>query len=260
MVRRGRIAAKIAYALNLPDSAALRRWDCGLTEGRACGYLLCREIHSQKIMLAQIIAVAKPTAARSLRRWFFHLGGVGLIPLGIIDSSVIPIPGSVDVVTIILSSRQGDWWPYYAFMATLGSVVGGVLTYRLARKGGKETLERKLSGRQSKKAYEIFERWGFGTLAVSSLLPPPAPMVPFLLAAGAMQYPLRKFLSALTLGRAVRYTVLAYLAARYGRYVIKFVTGHPVTWVVIGLLLATALAFVFFLFLRRGGSRRQTAS
>ncbi len=32
---------------------------------------------------------------------------------------------------------------YYAFMGTVGEVAGGYLTYRLAAKGGEETLERK---------------------------------------------------------------------------------------------------------------------
>jgi membrane protein YqaA with SNARE-associated domain len=205
------------------------------------------------MIIAQVIAALKPTAARSVRRWLFHLGGIGLIPLGLLDSSLIPLPGSMDVVTIILSSRQADWWPYYALMATLGSVLGGFVTYRLARKGGKETLERKFSRRRVDKIYKIFGRWGFSAIAISSLLPPPVPMVPFLLAAGAMQYPVRKFVAALALGRAVRYTILAYLAARYGRDVIAFVTEHerPVAWVVAGLLIAIAVAVVVFILLRK---------
>jgi hypothetical protein len=42
----------------------------------------------------QILAIVSLTAARSLRRWIFHLGGLGFIPLGIVDSSVIPLPGA----------------------------------------------------------------------------------------------------------------------------------------------------------------------
>lgn len=110
------------------------------------------------MILGQLIAAAKPTAARSVRRWLFHLGGLGLIPLGLLDSSIIPLPGSMDVVTIVLSSRQEDLWPYYALMATLGSVIGGFVTYRLARKGGKETLERRFSSQQVDRVYKIFGR------------------------------------------------------------------------------------------------------
>lgn len=210
------------------------------------------------MMIAQVIAVVKPTAARRVRRWLFHLGGLGLIPLGLLDSSLIPLPGSMDLVTIILSSRQGDWWPYYAFMATVGSVVGGFVTYRLARKGGKETLERKLPRARADRIYKIFEKWGFSAIAISALLPPPLPMVPFLLVAGAMQYPVRKFLAALTLGRAVRYTVLAYLSAVYGQYVITFVVAHerPVIWSGSAALAVIAIGVSIFLLLRKSKSAK----
>ena len=216
----------------------------------------------EKMIVSQVIAAVKPTAARSVRRWLFHLGGVGLIPLGLLDSSIIPLPGSMDVLTIVLSARQEDLWLYYAFMATLGSVIGGFVTYRLARKGGKETLERRFSRQRVDKVYKIFGRWGFGAIAVSALLSPPMPMVPFLLAAGAMQYPVRKFLAALTLGRAIRYTILAYLAARYGRHIIAFVTGHghPVVWTVVGLLVAAAVVIFVLIFFRVSKLKKRTAS
>jgi membrane protein YqaA with SNARE-associated domain len=214
------------------------------------------------MILAQVMAALKPSAARSVRRWLVHLGGVGLIPLGILDSSLIPLPGSVDLATIILSSRQDVWWLYYALMATSGSVLGGFLTYRLARRGGKATLERRFSRRQVDKVYRIFGRWGFGAIAVAALLPPPAPMVPFLLVAGAMQYPVKKFLAALALGRAVRYTVLAYLAARYGRHVFAFVAQHGrfAVWVIGGLLIAAALVVLFVALLRKAKRRKPAAS
>jgi len=204
-----------------------------------------------------ITAVLMLTAARSLRRWIVHLGGLGLIFLGLLDSSIIPIPGSMDVVTIILSARQQEWWFYYALMATAGSVIGGFVTYRLARKGGKETLERRLSRRHVDRVQRIFERWGFSAIAIPALLPPPAPMVPFVLAAGAMRYPVRKFLAAMTLGRIIRYTILAYLAARYGRKIIAFIAkhGHPVALTVAGVLIVTALVAFFFWRGRRSSER-----
>jgi membrane protein YqaA with SNARE-associated domain len=183
----------------------------------------------------------------------FHLGGLGLIPLGLLDNSPLPIPGAMDVATLVLSARQQQLWLYYAVMATAGSVVGGFVTYRLARKGGKAALERRFSRRTVDKVCRIFERWGFGAIVIPALLPPPMPMVPFLLAAGAMQYPVRKFLAALALGRISRYMILAYLAARYGRRIIAFIRvhGHPVALAIIVVLLAAA-AVVFYFW---GGAR-----
>jgi membrane protein YqaA with SNARE-associated domain len=198
------------------------------------------------MLTRQIIAAVTPTLARSLRRWIFHLGGLGFIPLGLLDSSIIPLPGSMDVLTIFLSARTQGLWFYYAVMATLGSVIGGFVTYRMARKGGKETLERRFPRKTAEKVCRIFGRGGFGAIAIPALLPPPAPMIPFLFAAGAMQYSVKKFLVALTLGRLVRYSLLAFLAARYGRQMLKFISqhGHPVLLAVIGLIAALVLVLV----------------
>src|ERR1700719_5210430 len=134
-----------------------------------------------------LIAAAKPTLEHSMRRWLIHLGALGFLPLGLIDSSIIPLPGSMDVLTIILAARSPEFWFYYAMMATLGSVLGGFVTYRLARKGGKESLARRVPAKTMKRVYAVFERWGFAAIAVPAMLPPPMPFVPFLLAAGAMQ-------------------------------------------------------------------------
>ena len=200
------------------------------------------------MITGHIIAALLPMAARSMRRWLFRLGGIGLIPLGLVDNSLIPLPGILDVAAIVLSSRQEQWWLYYGLMAAAGSVAGGFLTYRLARKGGKEALDRRFSRRKVDKVCGIFGRWGFAAIAIPALLPPPVPMVPFLLAAGAMQYPARKFLAALTVGRISRYMILAYLAARYGREIIAFFRehGHPAVVAIILTLMAAATVVFYY--------------
>jgi membrane protein YqaA with SNARE-associated domain len=166
-----------------------------------------------------------------------RLGGWGLVLLGVADNSVIPLTGSMDVLTVWLAARHREPWPYYALMATIGAVLGGFITYSLARKGGKQAMERRLSKRRAAKVYKRFERWGFGAIAVPALLPPPFPFVPFLLAAGAMQYSREKFLSALALGRGVRYSIAAYLGALYGNHIVRFFSRYekPAVAILIGL-------------------------
>src|SRR3954449_2355309 len=95
-----------------------------------------------------------------------HLGGVGLVLLGVADNSVIPLPGSMDVLTIWLAASNRHRWFYYAAMAVIGSLIGGYITYILARKGGKEALERKISKRRAEKVYKRFESWGFWAVAI----------------------------------------------------------------------------------------------
>ncbi len=164
----------------------------------------------------------------------------------------------MDVLTIFLSARNEQLWLYYALMATFGSVAGGFVTYRLARKGGNETLARRFPPKTLDKVYKRFERWGLGAIAIPALLPPPVPMLPFLFAAGAMQYPMRKFLFALTVGRIVRYTLLAFLAARYGRQILAFISqhAHPALFIVVGLI-ATVAAVLFFVFVGKRQERHQ---
>jgi membrane protein YqaA with SNARE-associated domain len=199
------------------------------------------------------LAVAPPTTAHVVRHWFLTLGGPGLILLGLIDSSVIPVPGSMDAMTIVLSAHQRTWWPYYAVMATVGSVVGAYVTYRLARNRGEKALNDKLSKRNAKKVVRTFERWGFGAIALPALLPPPMPMVPFVIAAGALQYSPRKFLVAMSLGRLARYCILAYLGAVYGRKIFAVVLAHGevALMVTIGVCVAGTIILVVLRFKRK---------
>jgi len=170
----------------------------------------------------RLLAILLLASKKSALRWLIHLGGPSLILLGLVDNSVIPLPGSTDIVTILLAAHHRDLWVYYAVMATAGAVLGGYLTYRMARKGGKETLEKRFSKKNTDKVYAIFSRWGFAAVAIPAILPPPFPIVPMLLAAGAMQYPTRKFLTALAVGRGIRFAILSYLGFHYGRHIVRF--------------------------------------
>ena len=182
--------------------------------------------------------------------WLRHLGGPGLLLLGLADNSIIPLPGSMDVLTIWFVVHHRQRWYYYAIMATLGSVIGGYVTYRLARKGGKEALERRLGGRRTVAFCERFKHWGFWAIVVPALLPPPFPFVPFLLAAGALQYSRRKFATALALGRSLRYGILAYLGLLYGRHFLRFFNKYtkPTVYALVAMsVVAGILALVTYL-------------
>jgi membrane protein YqaA with SNARE-associated domain len=201
--------------------------------------------------------------ATKLWTWLRHLGGPGLLLLGLADNSLIPLPGSMDVLTIWFAVHHHNQWIYYASMATLGSVIGGYVTYRLARKGGKETLEHRLGQGRADAFYKRFEHWGFWAVAVPALLPPPFPIVPFLLAAGAMQYSRKKFLAALTVGRSLRYGILAHLGVRYGRHFLRFFAKYtkPTLYVLIGMsLIAGIAALVTYLRYQKQGKNDSESS
>jgi membrane protein YqaA with SNARE-associated domain len=189
--------------------------------------------------------------------WVHRLGAPGLILLGLADNSVVPLPGSMDAFTIILSAHNRDWWWLYAIAATIGAVAGGYLTFRLARQGEEaiERKQRKIPPKQLKKIQALFRRWGFASLAVAAILPPPLPIVPFLVTAGVMKYPTRKFLSALAVGRGIRYTIVAYLGRTYGRQMFGFVSEYSRPILIVLIALAVLGAIVLLLLYRARGDK-----
>jgi membrane protein YqaA with SNARE-associated domain len=201
-------------------------------------------------LLAIVLLVSKKSALR----WLIHFGGPSLILLGLADNSLLLMPGSTDTATVLLAAHHRNLWIYYAMMATAGAVLGGYLTYRMARKSGKATVEKRFSQKTIKKIYGIFERLGFAAVAIPALLPPPFPIVPMLLAAGAMQYPTKKFVTALAVGRGIRFSILGYLGAHYGRHIMNFFSryyGH-VLFVLIGFtVLGGAFALIRYMRERR---------
>jgi len=182
--------------------------------------------------------LAKP---KRIPVWAIHLGGFGLILLGLLDSSIIPLPGSMDILTVVLAARADRFWFYYAVMATIGSVLGGYITFHLARKQGKESLGKRLSKKRMKKVTEIFERWGIWAIVVPAILPPPMPMVPFVLAAGAMQYSAKKFVVAFLIGRGIRFTLLAFLAAKYGGSLLRHIYHYGVPLLITFLVISAGV-------------------
>ncbi len=170
-----------------------------------------------------------------------------MIIVGLIDNSVIPIPGGMDFFVILLTAHRREWW-YYAIMATAGAVIGGYLTYRLARKGGKEGFEKRIGKKRAQKVYRKFEKGGFSSILVGSMLPPPFPLVPLLMAAGVMQYSRNRFLAALTLGRAIRFFVIAFLGKLYGTAIVGWLSRYykPFLYVLIALGVVGGLAVLIY--------------
>jgi membrane protein YqaA with SNARE-associated domain len=162
----------------------------------------------------------------------------------------------MDVATILLAARDKPLWFYYAAMATAGSLIGGYLTYRLARKGGKAALEKRFPRKNVRKIQKTFERWGFAAIFVPALLPPPFPLVPFLVAAGSMQYPRSKFLTALATGRAARYFILAFLGAHYGRQILSLFSRHTLELLYAFLAIGVAAVIIALLLHFRHRARK----
>jgi len=180
-------------------------------------------------MLNFLAPAAKRPVPRTFAATLRRLGALGLFFLAILDSSPLPTFGGPDILTAVLSASHRDPWYEYAAMATAGSVLGAYFTFRVARHAGSAYLDKKFKKTKVAKFLKLFKRWGSGTLAASTAIPIPTPTSMFFAAAGASDYPLGKFLVIVTVGRAVRYSAIAFVADHYGRHFIRALR-HPMQY------------------------------
>ena len=168
------------------------------------------------------------------------LGGPGLFLISFLDSSVLTFPVINDFLLVELSFQNPVRMPFYALMATFGSVAGCVLLYFIARKGG-EALFHRHAGPHATSVKAWIEHNGFISVLVAALLPPPTPFKVFVIAAGVFELPLRSFVTALTLARALRYFGVGFLAVRYGELAKQHLKDPRFMLTVTGIVLALVL-------------------
>jgi membrane protein YqaA with SNARE-associated domain len=165
-----------------------------------------------------------------------------LLAIAFLDSVLVPIPGGVDAVLLVLSASRPAWMLIYVAAATIGSTAGCVGLYRISRRAGKRALAR-FSESKQKRVKDLIDRYDVLSVLVASLLPPPFPFKLFVVSAGVFRLPLLRFTIAIAAGRAFRYLFLAYLAVHYGEHARELLARYypPIG---IGLAVLVILAFV----------------
>ncbi|MFQ5926033.1 MAG: YqaA family protein [Terriglobia bacterium] len=193
-----------------------------------------------------------PAWAQKLVLALLPSGGWGLFIIAFLDSSFLTFPILNDLFVVWLSIRHPQRMLFYATMATAGSILGCVVIYYLAKKGGEAMLRRKAQPEQIERISRWYEKYEFLTITVPAVLPPPTPFKVFIIAAGVFQVRLRHFLTAVILGRGVRYYLEGFLAVRYGEQTITFLRQNFLQVSLIAVLLVA----VGFLVIRMASRRR----
>jgi membrane protein YqaA with SNARE-associated domain len=154
------------------------------------------------------------------------LGGPGLLGVAFLDSSFVSLPQINDLLVVLMVTQHKAWMPYYAAMATLGSIAGCYAIYYLAEKGGDAFVRRRLSPGHVNRALALYRRHGVLALMVPALLPPPAPFKLFVLAAGIAGVRPLPFVTAIAIARGARYLALGVLAIYYGDAALELMRTH----------------------------------
>jgi membrane protein YqaA with SNARE-associated domain len=176
------------------------------------------------------------------------LGGPGLFLIAFLDSSFLSFPEVNDLLIIWLTTQHPERMLYYALMTTLGSIAGCLALYTLARKGGEAFLRKRFHERHIDRAMDLFQRYGLLAVLIPSILPPPAPFKIFVLAAGVTRVKLTHFITAIAIGRGVRYFGEGLLAVWYGEAAADFLRDNakPVAISVAVVVFVGALAYILW--------------
>jgi len=176
--------------------------------------------------ILEALAAAVPAAAHHpnpLIHLLLSFGIVGVLLVSIVDSSFVPlpIPGITDIMIVVLAAQHANLFLLIGG-ATFGSFLGGFFSYKVGQSGGMAFLEKHVPPGIFKRVTSWMEEHAILSIALPAILPPPMPLSPFVLAAGALNMSRNKFLTTFTVSRFLRHAFAAWLGIYYGRHVIRF--------------------------------------
>jgi membrane protein YqaA with SNARE-associated domain len=179
---------------------------------------------------------------KEFARWATALGPWGIFLVALSDSALIPMPQGVDALLIAQSVAAPSSAYLAAALAVLGSLLGSLILYWLARRGGRIMLEKKASQSGIEKMRRQVEEYGAMVLFLPTAIPLPLPMKLFVIAAGVFQMRLLPFCLVLVAARSIRYFGEAYVAVRYGEQATVFLKENAL----LGLGIAAILVALLF--------------
>ena len=169
------------------------------------------------------------------------LGGFGLLVSALVDSSFVPLPLVTDLALMELSSRHPLRMPYYAAMAALGSLVGCIWIYVLARRGG-QAYYRRTQGHAPGRIRKLIQEHPMASVFLPAVAPFPVPFKPFVIAQGVFQVPFTTFVFGTLVGRGLLFFFEGFLGARYGVAAKEFMVTQK--WASVALALGLVLVFL----------------
>ena len=187
-------------------------------------------------------------------------GGIGLLVLGILDSSYLIAPWGNDLLVVAMTARNPKvpYMLYYAAMSTVGSVLGCLIIDQTLRPLGAKGLEKHLSKRRLDRIQKRVEKNAAMALTIASLAPPPFPFTAFVMAAAALQYSRTRLLTITGVTRMIRFTLIGALALRFGERILKWGSNPVVQGIMIGLIVISIVGSVLSVYgwIKRSKSSR----
>ena len=164
--------------------------------------------------------------------------------LAILDNTGVPMVGGVDVLIVLIAVVDHAQAYWAAAAAVGGSLIGCLVLFLIARKGGEAYLRHHTVSRREASFRAWFHEYGLLTVFVPALVPIPLPLKIFIISAGALEESPVTFTIIMAAARMPRYIFLAWLGTRFGRETGPYLRHHA--WQ-LGLLAVALFAILYLL-------------
>jgi membrane protein YqaA with SNARE-associated domain len=181
---------------------------------------------------------------RHLFVWLLSLGAFGPLIFGIADSSFLFLPFGNDLLVVVLTVRNHAHLPLYVVTAAIGSTLGVLLLDAVCRKGGEEGLKRMMKPRRLEYFKRRMSNQAAIAIGLACLAPPPFPFTLVIASASAFAYPRPRLLGLVFVTRAIRFTIIGWLAIRFGRDILRIARAPETTWIMIGFIVVCMIGSI----------------
>jgi membrane protein YqaA with SNARE-associated domain len=165
---------------------------------------------------------------RQLYNWMMEKAGDNRAPwalaiISFVESSFFPIPPDVMLIPMVLSRREKAWW--YATIATVASVLGGLLGYAIGyfayQAIGLPILEFYGKAHALDGFISFVHTYGVPAVIIKGMTPIPYKVVT--IAAGVAKMDLLAFIGASIIARSMRFFLVAGLLYWFGQPIREFI-------------------------------------
>jgi membrane protein YqaA with SNARE-associated domain len=153
--------------------------------------------------------------------FLLHLGYVGPVLMGVLDSSFLFLPFGNDLLVVTLVARNHQGWPWYVLAAALGSTIGVFILALVAHKLGEEGIKKMAGEKRFARLHKMIDTHGSKAIFVACIAPPPFPFTMVIAVAAALDLSRLRICAVSFFTRGIRFAVLSLLAIKYGRHILE---------------------------------------
>lgn len=177
---------------------------------------------------------------------FQHYGAAGLFFVSFIESFISPILPDLILIPMALSTPEKAI--YYSLIATLASVLGGIIGYFIGKRLGLPVLEKYASAKHVETIHNWLEKYGGWAIFFAALAPIPYKFVS--ISAGVFRVNMFVFLLASVFGRGKRFLLEGILIFYYGPKAVELIKNYSNNFI-IGFVAIAIIGVIAILLMRK---------